>query len=216
MPRIAFLVSAFALFASSCSAQKFKYTADFTTSGIRTPSYFQTFEDRPDDCPPCFNCNLEDFQCHQFANCSASNGRCICPPGWGGDDCSEPLCGSLAMGNQRPPRKGPTCDCEPGWEGINCNVCQNNHACHSLMPEGEGGVCYKGGLVVHENYQQCDVTNKQILDQLKGQKPQVTFSCNNHTAECNFQCRIPLFVSSDLSLTSSSLGRPERILLLRP
>jgi hypothetical protein len=30
------------------------------------------------------------------------------------------------------------------------------------------------------------------LEQLKGQKPQVTFSCNNNTEECNFQCVTPL------------------------
>ena len=58
-----------------------------------------------------------------------------------------------------------------------------------MTSSGEGGVCYKGGLVVHENYQQCDVTNKQILDQLKGQKPQVTFSCARDDATCNFQCK---------------------------
>ncbi|PSK50464.1 ABC transporter G family member [Elsinoe australis] len=55
------------------------------------------------------------------------------------------------------------------------------------MPEGEGGVCYREGLVVNENYQMCDVTNKKILDQLKEQKPQVTFSCNAQREECNFQ-----------------------------
>ncbi|KAF4549686.1 ABC-2 type transporter-like protein 1 [Elsinoe fawcettii] len=55
------------------------------------------------------------------------------------------------------------------------------------MPEGEGGVCYREGLVVKENYQMCDVTNKKILDQLKEQKPQVTFSCNAEREECNFQ-----------------------------
>lgn len=187
MPSTAVL-SGLALLLASCSAQHFKYTADFTSVVPRsTPDYF-AFDDRPDGCPPCFNCNLEDFQCHQFANCSKSNGRCICPPGWGGQDCSDPLCGSLALGNDRPPRNGPTCDCDPGWEGINCNVCNNDDACAAFMPEGTNGVCYEGGLVVHENYQQCDVINKQILEQLKEQIPQVTFSCSNETSECNFQC----------------------------
>jgi hypothetical protein len=143
---------------------------------------------RPPECPPCFNCNLADFPCHQFANCTASNGRCACPPGWGGDDCTDPLCASLSKGKDRPPRTGDKCECDEGWEGINCNVCNSNNVCNSLVAGGEGGVCYTGGLVVHENYQQCDVTNKQILDQLKGQIPQVTFSCSNDTGNCNFQC----------------------------
>jgi len=62
------------------------------------------------------------------------------------------------------------------------------------MPEHEGGVCYKQGLVVKENYQMCDVTNRKILDQLKEKKPQVTFSCleqDSTTKTCNFQCTFP-------------------------
>ncbi|EFW15880.1 ABC transporter [Coccidioides posadasii str. Silveira] len=55
------------------------------------------------------------------------------------------------------------------------------------MPEGEGGVCYKEPLVVKENYQICDVTNRKILDQLKEKKPQVTFSCTAKDHTCNFQ-----------------------------
>jgi hypothetical protein len=56
-----------------------------------------------------------------------------------------------------------------------------------MMPEGEGGVCYKQGLVVNENYQICNITNRKILDQLKEQKPQATFSCNAEDETCNFQ-----------------------------
>ncbi|MCJ1414761.1 hypothetical protein MMC32_001089 [Xylographa parallela] len=56
------------------------------------------------------------------------------------------------------------------------------------MPEGEGGVCHKQAVVVKENYQMCDVTNKKIIDQLgPDQKPQVTFSCNAEDETCNFQ-----------------------------
>ena len=57
------------------------------------------------------------------------------------------------------------------------------------MPNQRNGVCYKQGLVVRENYQMCDVTNRKILDQLKGDKPQVTFSCNAEERVCGFQCK---------------------------
>ncbi|KAF2868003.1 hypothetical protein BDV95DRAFT_501553 [Massariosphaeria phaeospora] len=151
-------------------------------------SLFSIYGDRPDGCPPCFNCNLDDFKCHQFAECSKANGKCNCTPGFGGEDCSEPLCGALPDGRDRAPRGGDrACQCKEGWEGINCNVCQTNDACNAMMPEGKGGVCFKDGQLVKENFQICDITNRKILDQLKDQKPQATFSCNQEAEECNFQ-----------------------------
>ncbi|RMD41903.1 hypothetical protein DV735_g3247, partial [Chaetothyriales sp. CBS 134920] len=113
-------------------------------------------------CPRCFDCHYDEFPCLQFANCSNANGKCVCPPGWGGDDCSQPLCGSLAEGKNRSPRTGDQCECDKG-------------------------VCYNKGLVVHDNYQMCNVTNRPILDQIAPRIPQVTFSCNAAEETCNFQ-----------------------------
>ncbi|KAL8872503.1 MAG: hypothetical protein Q9174_001874 [Haloplaca sp. 1 TL-2023] len=155
------------------------------SSLIQSP--FSTQDDRPDGCPPCFNCNLEAFQCAQFGGCNKYNGKCSCPAGFGSDDCSKPLCGSLAQGKDRPMREGDECDCTEGWGGINCNVCETDNACDAMMPEGKDGICYKEGIVVKENHQMCDVTNRKILDQLKEQKPQITFACNAEDATCNFQ-----------------------------
>ncbi|KAI6970506.1 hypothetical protein KC332_g13226 [Hortaea werneckii] len=163
----------------------------YTTNDDLLPQQnpFGLYDKRPDDCPPCFNCNLDDFTCLQFANCTKSSGKCSCPPGFGGDDCSAPLCGSLADGSNRLPRQGKECECNEGWEGINCNVCKTNEACRPFMPPGQEdeAVCYREGLVVNENFQMCEITNKKILDQLKTQKPQATFSCNAERHECNFQ-----------------------------
>lgn len=151
---------------------------------------FSSFDDRPPECPPCFNCQLDAFTCTQFAECMPYNGKCACPPGFGGDDCSEPMCGSLAD-DRRSPRKEKYCECHDGWAGATCNVCRTNDACNALMPEGEDGVCYTQGLVVRENHQMCDVTNRKIVDQLKERKPQVTFSCETTDNTCNFQCELP-------------------------
>ncbi|KAK7903728.1 FAD-dependent urate hydroxylase [Exophiala xenobiotica] len=162
------------------------YSNDTSSALIQDPFY----QLAPDGCPPCprcFDCHYDEFKCLQFANCSNVNGKCVCPSGFGGDDCAEPLCGSLANGKNRSPRKGDKCDCKEGWEGINCNVCASDNACNALMPLGEGGVCYKQGLVVHENYQICNVSNKAILDQIDPRIPEVTFSCNADQATCNFQ-----------------------------
>ena len=55
------------------------------------------------------------------------------------------------------------------------------------MPEKSGGICYEHGVVVKENHQMCDITNRKILDQLKERTPQATFSCNAEEDTCNFQ-----------------------------
>ena len=176
------------------------------------PSAFSILDDRPDGCPKCpscFNCNtgLVTDRCTQYAPCNKYNGKCACPPGFGSDDCSEPLCGSLADGKEREPRENDhsTCECKDGWEGINCNVCTTDRACDALMPDGETGVCYKEPIVVKENYQMCDVTNRKIIDQLgPEQKPQVTFSCNAEHETCNFQCTVTFqFVQCFLLMGSS-------------
>ena len=42
------------------------------------------------ECPACFNCQLNNDNCTHFAECNSFNGKCSCPPGFGGDDCSVP------------------------------------------------------------------------------------------------------------------------------
>ncbi|KAF9361522.1 ATP-binding cassette sub- G member 2 [Mortierella sp. AD094] len=147
-----------------------------------------------EDCPPCFNCLLDAFPCSHFSKCNPYNGRCSCPPGFAGDNCSEPVCGGLSDGVDRPMRGNEdTCKCKDGWSGINCNVCEADHVCDSLVPTGRNGTCYKGGLTVYESFQQCDVTsrffkNRKILDTLgPDQPPAITFSCNQQNKTCDFQ-----------------------------
>ncbi|KAF9945375.1 hypothetical protein BGZ70_003863, partial [Mortierella alpina] len=98
-------------------------------------------------------------------------------------------CGGLDDGKNRPQRGDEkSCKCKDGWSGINCNVCASDHVCDSLVPTGKNGTCYKGGLTVYENFQQCDVTNRKILDTLgPDQPPAITFSCNQQNKTCDFQ-----------------------------
>lgn len=176
------LVSLAAVLLSTTAAAQNNYTVSHLVS-----PQFSLRDNRPPGCPPCFNCQLDAFQCTQFAPCNDFSGKCDCPPGFGGDDCSEPTCGSLADTPNRTLRKGKYCSCKDGWGGINCNVCQTDDACNAMMPENAGGVCYKRGVTVNQNFQMCDVTNRKILDQLKERKPQVTFSCDAEDNTCNFQ-----------------------------
>lgn len=141
-----------------------------------------------DTCPPCFNCNLPNFSCKQFSQCNNFTGRCECNDGFGSDDCSEPVCGGLSDGANRPVRDPDTkCKCSKGWSGINCNMCTEDKVCNSFVPEGLEGTCYQGGILVHEFHQVCEVTNKKILEVLNGKIPEVTFTCNKTSAECSFQ-----------------------------
>ncbi|OJD27548.1 hypothetical protein ACJ73_01048 [Blastomyces percursus] len=175
------------IIASSSSSWLASAFSNYSDASVLFSSEITFRDDRPKDCPPCFNCELEAFQCHQFASCNKYNGKCNCPPGFGGDDCTIPLCGSLPDGKDRAPRKGKYCNCTEGWEGVNCNVCETDDVCNVMMPEGEGGVCYKDGVTQKENYQMCAVTNRKIVDMLGDQKPEVTFSCKAENHTCNFQ-----------------------------
>ncbi|UNI23697.1 FAD-dependent urate hydroxylase [Purpureocillium takamizusanense] len=163
-------------------------------------------DDRPDDCPPCFNCLLPAHTCAQYADCNEYNGKCHCPDGFGGDDCLEPLCGSLGRGKDRPMRSGSVCECDQGWTGINCNVCTENKACDALMETGAGGVCYRNGEVVNYNHQICDVTNKQITGLLGEQRPEVTFTCKKEEATCDFQFWVDAVESFYCHLTDCESG----------
>ncbi|KAF9583258.1 ATP-binding cassette sub- G member 2, partial [Lunasporangiospora selenospora] len=57
---------------------------------LSSPLLYSMDPKRPEDCPPCFNCLLDAFPCSHFAPCNAFDGRCSCPPGFAGDDCSVP------------------------------------------------------------------------------------------------------------------------------
>ncbi|KAI8053515.1 hypothetical protein BDF22DRAFT_685095 [Syncephalis plumigaleata] len=138
-------------------------------------------------CPPCFNCMLPGYPCLHFSKCDEFTGRCTCPAGFGGEDCSQPVCGGLSDGTHRLPREGDSCQCKDGWEGIHCNICTRDDACLPLVPTNRNATCFRGGLVVKANHQMCNVTNKKILDMLPDRPPQVTFSCQKEPATCNFQ-----------------------------
>ncbi|KAA1070223.1 hypothetical protein PGT21_004356 [Puccinia graminis f. sp. tritici] len=182
---------------------------------LRAAELFQN-NGRPPGCPPCpecFNCQLPKFNCKQFGICSEYDGQCKCPSGFGGQDCGEPVCGSLADGDQRHVRQdnSTSCKCDEGWTGINCNVCETDQACSALLPSLDHStgrpthpssshlstsetpsnkseaVCYKGGYTVKESYQMCNVTNRKILDMLPGRPPQASFTCDTNKSSCQFQ-----------------------------
>lgn len=63
---------------------------------------------------------------------------CLCPPGFGGSDCSSLACGgTIFQGSSRPTTPSPGnltsagCTCQDGWAGVGCNVCTSYSACQS-------------------------------------------------------------------------------------
>ncbi|KAJ3212142.1 hypothetical protein HDU67_004012 [Dinochytrium kinnereticum] len=143
---------------------------------------------RPEECPPCFDCHLSGFPCVHFANCSDVNGKCVCPPGFGGDDCSVPLCDSLADGDQRHqiPAGQQYCECDDGWFGNNCNVCSKDNVCSQMIIGDLPGVCYKSSMAVRQNFMQCQVTNEGVVKNLK-KSAEVTFTCDSWYGESDIE-----------------------------
>ena len=63
---------------------------------------------------------------------------CLCPPGFGGSDCSSPACGgTMFQGSSRRVAPAPGnltsagCSCQDGWVGVGCDVCTSASACQS-------------------------------------------------------------------------------------
>jgi|ERR1700722_10105183 len=70
-----------------------------------------------------------------------NSSSCACPPGLGGETCSQPACGgNIFQGTNRtlvptsssfPNITSAGCTCETGWIGTGCNVCQTASACQN-------------------------------------------------------------------------------------
>lgn len=137
----------------------------------------------------CFNC-VAGGKCLHYGDCDNSTGICHCPTGFGGLNCSQPVCGSLVRGSSRPLRPtNQSCECTDGFSGVNCNMCTTNSSCEPFMPSPglEDARCYQGGLLINKNYHMCNVTNKKLLDILAGRRAEVSFECARESSSCQFQ-----------------------------
>lgn len=95
-------------------------------------------------------------QAQTCLNFGASNGSsCLCPPGFGGADCSSTACGgNLFQGTSRTtlassPEGNLTasgCSCQTGWTGTGCNVCQAASACQNAASPFTSAISSAGAL----------------------------------------------------------------------
>ena len=85
---------------------------------------------------------------------SPSSSGCLCPPGFGGSNCSQPACGGTIFdGSSRslvpasggfPNLTAAGCSCSSGWTGTGCNVCTTSSACQSAFTSVNGNVSPSG------------------------------------------------------------------------
>lgn len=117
-----------------------------------------------------------------FGTCAA-NSICSCPDGWGFQDCSKPLCGSLAQLNSSRPivTDGTACQCTNDFDGPNCNVCQSDGAC-AFLPQstiGTANVCNKSPVAWSDkHFTFCGVKNTLLSAAYSG-VPKVTLNRNS-------------------------------------
>ncbi|KAI9091704.1 hypothetical protein DFS34DRAFT_584408 [Phlyctochytrium arcticum] len=134
---------------------------------------------------------LVDSEKTCYNNATLVDGRiCDCPTGFGAENCGSPTCGSPADGLDRPLKKpGESCLCTNGWTGINCNVCMSQDACVGPVGglPGDPAVCISSVRAVNQNFLQCEITNKKIVEILNPRKPEITYSCNSLDSTCDFQ-----------------------------
>jgi hypothetical protein len=90
-------------------------------------------------------CSASIFWATQVVSQTCSNfgvfngSSCVCPPGFGGANCSSLACGgNIFQGSSRnvistSPGNltSSSCGCEAGWTGTGCNVCQSSNACQN-------------------------------------------------------------------------------------
>lgn len=74
---------------------------------------------------------------------------CLCPPGFGGANCSQPACGGTIFdGSNRslpssssggfPNLTSSGCSCTDGWAGLGCDVCTTASACQAAYAAVSG------------------------------------------------------------------------------
>ncbi|KAI3662011.1 hypothetical protein MP638_005459 [Amoeboaphelidium occidentale] len=156
-------------------------TTTTTTTAIPTP---------PGNDEMCFNCNLKQFNCINNGKCDKGTGQCLCDLGYGGKNCSEPLCGGLDQPEKDRRKRSSSSSkeedcCSDGFQGQVCNVCSNDDACRRILdPKDEGlnATCYKGGVLVDYSHYSCKITNEELLELIPG--GEVAFQCSNSTKEC--------------------------------
>ena len=132
---------------------------------------------------------------------------CLCPPGFGGSDCSSPACGgNMFQGSSRRTAPAPGnltsagCSCQDGWAGVGCNVCTSHSACQSgyVAQNPTSGSGVTGSDVGQNNTMVCNTTPRVWAAGELSCSVNVESSIPSHLTKQNLFGSIEPDVASDL------------------
>jgi sugar lactone lactonase YvrE len=134
--------------------------------------------------------------CYNNGTCIAPN-TCQCASGYGGRDCSIPLCeeGCKHGGNCTAPN---TCTCEKGWAGHDCSVALCAQECNN------------GGHCVAPDVCKCKQWRSLWRDQREaGGQPlyRDEFGDPQYTGWTGFDCSTPICVNAENFTLNTKIGR---------
>ncbi|KAJ1560947.1 hypothetical protein HK405_005440 [Cladochytrium tenue] len=140
---------------SASSSASASVSANSTATTTVSTSSSSTSSSATATSSSCYDCSTQG--CLNYGTCTGSG--CSCPAGFGGTDCSTPLCGSANSANSdRPTRSGDTCTCDSGFSGPNCNICESDDVCTS-SGSVQSPVCNKNVKVWKSGYMSCTVNS---------------------------------------------------------
>lgn len=158
--------------------------------------------------------------CSNFGTASSSS-SCLCPPGFGGSNCSEPACGGTIFdGSNRtlasstsggfPNLTASGCSCSSGWTGTGCNVCTTSSACQTAWAAVNGNASASAGLAAASGVNDTLVCNTQPTVYAAGE---ISCQVNNPTLQSLFPLQSNLNILRTYNSSLSPLHNASGTLL---
>ncbi|KAG8217094.1 hypothetical protein J3R82DRAFT_5121 [Butyriboletus roseoflavus] len=146
---------------------------------------------------------------------SSASGGCLCPPGFGGSNCSQPGCGgtifdgsnrSLAPSSDAsggfPNLTSSGCSCTSGWRGEGCNVCTTASACQAAYAAVSGNASSGAATAQASGLNETMVCNTSPVVWAAGE---LSCQVNNPTLQAIYPLQSTLNIQRTLNASLSPL-----------